>query len=119
MPFIQRHNIDITIRGQHDEAHKRQLRQALLNPGLTEEQHKHLRNQIDCVGQPKQYDAKAPPKVGAVALDPNASPPPSKQDQERKRLGSLKKPELVQMARDQNISTRGTKSDIIDRLIGQ
>lgn len=119
MPFIRRHEIDIQIRGNYDEAHKRQLRQALLNPNLDEAQHEHIRDQLSTVGQAKKYDAKAPPKVGAVILDPDATPPPSKREQERKRLMTMKKPELMQMARDRKLPVKGTKTDIIDRLLGQ
>jgi len=119
MPFIRRHEIGVQIRGNYDEAHKRQLRRALLNPNLDEAQHRYIRDQLATVGHAKKYDAKAPPKVGAVVLDPKASPPPSKLEQDREQLESRKRPELVQMVRDRGLPVSGTKAQLIDRLLGQ
>jgi len=69
MPFIKRHHIDPKIRGQHDKAHKSQLRQALLNPALTEEQRAGLQKQLREVGQKKAYHADSAPKPGAISFE--------------------------------------------------
>lgn len=111
MPFIKRQDVDVKIRKPYDEAHRKQLRQALLNPALTAEQRKHLQSQIASVGQQKEYDPNSPPKLGAVVLNPGPD--------FRKKLEAMKKPDLVKMARERGLPVSGTKAQLIDRLLGQ
>jgi len=57
MPFISREQIDPKIRAKYERKYKAQLKEALLNPGLTDEQKAYLRDQIRSIGQPKVYQA--------------------------------------------------------------
>lgn len=68
MPFVSREDIPADVRAAHEKRYKMQLKEALLNPGLTAAQRDHLRAQIRAVGQPKVYSADSPPKPGAVSF---------------------------------------------------
>ena len=68
MPFITRNQMDVTTRAASNAARKAQLRQALLDPALTEARHQQIREELANLGQPRVYSADAPPKPGAVSF---------------------------------------------------
>lgn len=68
MPFLRREDIDPELRAKHDARYKRQMKEALLTPGLTASQREHLREQIRGVGQSKVYSADSSPKPGAISF---------------------------------------------------
>ena len=57
MPFIRRQDVDPTLRQRFEEQRKGELRTALLDPALTEEQRKSIKRQLDTVGRLKVYRA--------------------------------------------------------------
>lgn len=68
MPFISKEEISPEIRGRYEKRYKAQLKEALLNPGLSAEQREHLREQIRSAGKPKVYKAESLPKPGAISF---------------------------------------------------
>ena len=64
--FISRQQIPLKVRRLHVERYKKELRQALLNPALTDEQREYIRKRLTEVGKPKQYRSDAPPPPGAI-----------------------------------------------------
>jgi len=68
MPFVSRQNADPQVRAKHERRHKRSLRQALLTPGLTEEQRAAIQAELAQVGQPKDYSSARTPKAGAIKI---------------------------------------------------
>ena len=69
MPFVHQEQISSTVRSKYETALKEQLRQALLAPGLTSDQRKAIKEQLNNLGQPKVYRAGSPPKPGAISFD--------------------------------------------------
>ena len=51
MPFLQRQQIDLKIRGPYDRKYKTQLREALRTPGLTKTQKQAIQDKIRAVGK--------------------------------------------------------------------
>lgn len=107
MPFLARHEIDPKIREPYEARHKRHLREALLVPGLSAAQRKHIQKQIRSVGQPKVYSADSPPKAGAFK-----APFPRVETLQR-----MKKAELIALAENLSLSTEGSKTEILDRIL--
>ena len=68
MPFVSREQLDPKLRAKHEKTYKTQLRQALTNPSLTQEQKEALLLELKSVGGPKVYKADTPPKPGAIFL---------------------------------------------------
>lgn len=68
MPFVHRQSIDSEICKPHNAAYKAQLREALLNPGLSANDRKRIKDQLAGVGQGKVYRAATPPKPGAIVF---------------------------------------------------
>ena len=68
MPFISRDQIDPAVKARYEGRYKSQLKEALLNPGLTAQQRIYLREQIRAIGQPKTYQSESPSKPGAVSF---------------------------------------------------
>jgi hypothetical protein len=71
MPFLTRQAIPFELRSKAEKEHKTRLRQALLNPALTEGQQAYIRAQLAAVGKPKVYLADSPAKTGALRLMPH------------------------------------------------
>jgi hypothetical protein len=66
MPFIRRVNVDPELRAPHDQKYKTELRQALLNPGLSAEQRTRIREELAMAGMSRIYSADRPPRPGAI-----------------------------------------------------
>lgn len=66
MPFIQRSQINPEVRSKFETALKEQLRLSLLAPGLTPEQRRAIKEQLDNLGRLKTYNAENPPKPGII-----------------------------------------------------
>jgi len=109
MPFIRRDQISSEVRKPYEGTYKTQLRQALTNPGLTAEQRKCIKDQLAEVGKPKVYRADTPPKPGAISFQEPLPP--------RKILESLKRADLLVIAKRLRIPTDGNKAQVIDRLL--
>ena len=107
MPIITRERIHPDIRAPHEARYKAKLRRALSDPTLTEDQHRALRLEIRSIGRPKVYSKDAPPKPGAISVGPDPA-----------KLRRLTKAALIKMARSSSVAVRGTKEDIIGRLVG-
>jgi len=73
MPIIRRQDIAPAVKEKHDAAHKTQLRQALTNPALTEQQRAHIREQLSGMGQARVYSKNSPAKPGAIAFTNQSS----------------------------------------------
>ena len=109
MPFLLREQVSPEIRKPYEGAYKGQLRQALTNPGLSVEQRERIKTQLAEVGKPKVYRADSPPKPGAISFRGPLPP--------RKVLESLKKADLLVIARGLGYPTDGTKAQLVDRLL--
>ena len=99
MPFINQRHIASSVRALADRAYRKQLRAALSNPVLTQEQRLDLRSRLHQVGQPRVYAKQEAPKPTLASLM------------------NLRRPELVQMARDARVSHTGTKAVLAERLL--
>ena len=107
MPFVSRKDIAPEVRARHEARHKRQLREALLTPGLSAAQREHLKTQIDSVGKAKVYKPESHPKPGAfMASIPRLD-----------TIQRMKKAELEELAERFNLSTDGTKPELLSRII--
>ena len=105
--FISRQQIPLKVRRLHAERYKRDLRKALLNPSLSEEQRGYIKQRIGEVDKPKQYRADSPPPPGAIDPRTQATllPPVSKetisvpetvtQYPDKRRLMRLRKTQLL------------------------
>jgi len=109
VPFIRRHEIKSSVRKPHEGAYKGQLRQALTNPGLSAEQRERIKSQLAEVGQAKVYRVDTPPKPGAISFEEPLPP--------RKILETLKRVDLLVIARKLKIPTNGSKAEIVERLL--
>ena len=69
MPFIRRENVPVTLRRKFEAAHKARLRQALLDPGLSEGRRAAIKGELDQIGKPKVYSADSAQKAGSVSFD--------------------------------------------------
>ena len=112
MPFICREDVDLDLRQRFNGAHKAKLRQSLLDPGLTAEQQKNIRAQLDQIGKPKTYRADSLPRPGAISFE---SPRIPKWD--RETLEQMNKADLVNLARERDVAMYGSKAQIIARLM--
>ena len=56
------------IRRPYLEERKKELRKALLNPALTEDQYKQIKKSLDTLGKPKEYGDHIPFPVGAIQV---------------------------------------------------
>lgn len=68
MPFISRDQIAPSIRKPHEAEYRQKLREALLDPTLTDEQANRLRSELENIGKPKVYRADSPPPPGAIDI---------------------------------------------------
>ncbi len=68
MPFIRRQDIDPEMRALHDKKAKSRLREALLNPGLSAEQRRSIREELAMLGPARIYDAGRPARPGAISF---------------------------------------------------
>ena len=68
MPFLTRRDLSLSLRKEHDKAYRNQLRQALLDPALTNEGKQRIMEKLARIGQPRVYDANSPPPLGAITL---------------------------------------------------
>ena len=108
MPFITREEIDDKTRAASLVTRKTQLRQALLDPALSEAQHAQIRTELANLGQRRVYSAESLPKPGAVSFEPAI---PSNEV-----LAGMKKVQLVSLAVASKVSSQGTKAVIAGRL---
>lgn len=69
MPFLSREQIPPSIRKKFLDMHKKQLREAMLNPLASEEQIYQIRQQLLDLGKPKIYDPASPPPLGAIDIN--------------------------------------------------
>lgn len=110
MPFISRSQIEKEIRKPHDVAYRSQLRQSLGNPGLSAEQRQRIKDQLNGVGKPKDYQANTSPRPGAISFDDKPLSP-------RKALEKLTRADLLIIARKLSLPTNGRKAQIVDRIL--
>ena len=71
MPFISRNQIDQMMRFSFEETYKEKLKNALLDPLLTEDKKKEIHHKLEVLrlGVGKEYKKDSPIPVGAVSLD--------------------------------------------------
>lgn len=62
MPFIRREDVDPQVRAPFDKKMKADLRAALLNPGLSPEQRRLIKEELALLGPNRLYDAERPPR---------------------------------------------------------
>ena len=108
MPFIAQRQLAEALRSKAEADYRKQLRASLSTPGLPAEQRREIQRLLGMVGQPKVYDAGSPPLPGAIVLPPSMDP---------LSLKGMKKGELVALAKRAGVPTKGTKADLIDRLL--
>ena len=116
MPFVSRQQADPKVRAKHERQHKRALRQALRTPGLTEAQRAAIQAELAQVGLPKTYDADRAPKAGAIHLEPLSAPQPQTARPSAMELGTLKRTDLMAMAKRLGLPASGTKAALIARI---
>lgn len=68
MPFISQSQIPTDLRTQAERDYRKQLRAALLTPGLPAEQRRDIQARLAGVGQSRVYDRNSPPLPGAIEL---------------------------------------------------
>jgi hypothetical protein len=118
VPFLGRHQIDPKVRAKHEEHHRAKLKEALLNPHLTEEQRDSIQRQLTPSTPPSLAAARAqyvpaPPPVEKPLTQETSednSLPPSAD------LTKLKKKELIALAEKLGLPTNGDRIQLIQRL---
>lgn len=68
MPVISMQDIPMDVKRPHLERRKKELKQALLSPALTEEQHAQITQELKNLGKEKEYGDHIPFPVGAIEL---------------------------------------------------
>jgi len=76
--FLSAKDIPMAKRKPHLNRYRRQLREALLNPGLTKEKRAEIKEQLRTLGQPKIYGAAK----AATPQHPPTPPPDPEPDPE-------------------------------------
>jgi len=133
--FLKAEDIPMKQRRPHLSRWRSQLRDALTNPALTDEQRAEIKRKLDNLGKPKPYAAlaaarqtamtdvaaeKKPPTI--VEPEPvaeeadDASPPQTRDD-----LLKLYKAELLQLAESEkvpDVKESMTKAEIADAILG-
>lgn len=120
MPFISQRQIATDLRAQAEKDYRKQLRAALLTPGLSAEQRQSIQAQLLQLGQPKVYDRNSPPVPGAIVLPPTSVQPspvtPVLKGHDLEVLRGMKKADLQALAEQQGLPTTGTRAELLERL---
>lgn len=122
MPFIRRNDVSPGLRQKFESTHRVQLRQAMLNPGLSDEQRKMIKARLDAVGQDPVYRSDSPVKPGAIAFPAQnlRSVDGSQEGQaspDMEDLAQMKKADLVVRAQQLGLPTQGTKTELMARIL--
>jgi hypothetical protein len=112
MPFIRREDVDLSLRQRFEGVHKAKLRQSLLDPGLTAEQQKNIRAQLEQIGKLKVYRADSPHRPGAISFDVPRIAKWNREDLEQRN-----KADIIALAREHDVAMYGSKAQIIARLM--
>lgn len=102
---IKASDIPMKVRAPHLSSYKSQLRQALLNPGLSDQRRDEIKTKLASFGQPKDYAQLATLK-GHFRPD-------------RAELGTMTKAELHTLGEHEGVSVsqRLTKAEMIDAIL--
>ena len=66
MPVLSRQDIPASVRHPHEEAYRKQLRESLLDPSLSDGQVQRIKQALAGIGKPKEYRADDLPPPGAI-----------------------------------------------------
>jgi hypothetical protein len=95
--FLTANDIPMSLRKPHLDRYKRQLRDALMNPGLSEVQRNTLKTRLSGLGATKDYAG-----LKAASSAPS-SPPPAPEVAEPQDLVARTKDELLTIAADEGV----------------
>lgn len=109
------------IRLPHIKRYQRQLRDALLNPTLSEDQRTDIKDRLANLGKPRVYGSK--PAHGQMASAPGATPPATSVVADpREQLLELTKKELLDLAEQEGVGpfkSKDTKEFIADAILAK
>jgi hypothetical protein len=117
--FIQSKNLPMKWCRPHIERYRRQLRDALMNPALTQEQKDQLKTRLSNLGKEKPYATLAA-KAAAVNASSEAASTPDVADATSELLvTNHNKDELLTIAQDEGIevSASWTKTKIAEAIV--
>jgi len=114
--FLSQTDVPLELREQHLARYRSQLRSAMLNPGLSEDQRQNLKRRLLELGKPKTYRADSPPPPGAI--DPGTGEP-SPILLSRSALQRLPKSDLLTVARGEGalVTPDMTKARIVETIL--
>lgn len=116
--FIRQEDIPMKIRRPHINRYRRQLRDGLLNPGLTSVDRAILKVKLAEIGQPKVYGRIAVPGATPApgAVETNEVSPKTRED-----LLVLSKDELLNLAQTGEVEAFKSwdKARIVDAILAQ
>ena len=69
MPVISQEDIPIEIRKPHLDKRRKELKEALLSPALSEEQHLRVKQELNNLGKEKEYGSHIPFPIGAIKVN--------------------------------------------------
>lgn len=119
MRHLSQQMISMEVRKPYLHRYKRKLREALQNPGLSATERELVKKKYDEAGQPKVYDAEAPPAPGALDPGPMPQPPIELDSSSRESLSAESHTRLFLYARQLGLEAQpnNTKAQVINSIL--